>query len=208
MPVGKMHLYRHTAAFDADLKGLTVAPQKPTEPPPNTYTEEELNQQVEAARKEAYKEAENEWKPKLEAAQNQFEEHKSQLDATLKQLDGRFEEFVKEVYERMPDLVMALVQRVLVSTEVSSEAVKSIVEDTLREISSEAEKMDISLCPDDLAKLQSHQEELQGRYPHLNFHEDKNLQPGDCMLNSRFGVVDARVETKLKKIQQDLRGKE
>ena len=40
----------------------------------------------------------------------------------------------------------------------------------------------------------------------VKLHEDKALGKGDCVIKSRFGIVDGRIETKLKKVEEELRG--
>ena len=42
-------------------------------------------------------------------------------------------------------------------------------------------------------------------YPNVTFHEDPTLSPGDCQIKSRFGLLDGRVATKLRKIEADLK---
>ena len=42
-------------------------------------------------------------------------------------------------------------------------------------------------------------------YPNVTFHEDPTLTPGDCQIKSRFGLLDGRVATKLRKIEADLK---
>ncbi len=42
-------------------------------------------------------------------------------------------------------------------------------------------------------------------YPNVKFFEDSSLQPGDCQIKSRFGLLDGRVSTKLRKIEEELK---
>ena len=43
-------------------------------------------------------------------------------------------------------------------------------------------------------------------YPNVKFHEDETLSSGDCQVKSRFGLLDGRIATKLRKIEQELKG--
>ena len=43
-------------------------------------------------------------------------------------------------------------------------------------------------------------------YPEVKFFEDDSLQSGDCQIKSRFGLLDGRIATKLRKIEEELRG--
>jgi flagellar biosynthesis/type III secretory pathway protein FliH len=42
-------------------------------------------------------------------------------------------------------------------------------------------------------------------YPNVKFFEDSTLQSGDCQIKSRFGLLDGRVSTKLRKIEEELK---
>ena len=47
---------------------------------------------------------------------------------------------------------------------------------------------------------------LLSEYPEVKFFEDDSLQSGDCQIKSRFGLLDGRIATKLRKIEEELRG--
>lgn len=197
-----MPLYKHSARFHAALKGLAIIPEKPPEPPAPTYNEAQLQQRVQAARQEGLNQGHQQLAPQIQ----QLRQQAATLQASvLSGIEKRFEGFTGELYGRLPDWLMALMRRVLVEVTMTPEALKAIVEDTLSEISSEAEQMEIRLCPADLKLLQENDHELDTRYPKLTFREDKSLSSGDCLLHSRFGLVDARIETKLNKIIEDLK---
>ena len=50
------------------------------------------------------------------------------------------------------------------------------------------------------------EEALLEGYPNVTFHEDPMLVAGDCQIKSRFGLLDGRVATKLRKIEAELKG--
>jgi flagellar assembly protein FliH len=43
-------------------------------------------------------------------------------------------------------------------------------------------------------------------YPNVKFFEDASLSSGDCQIKSRFGLLDGRIATKLRKIGEELSG--
>ena len=47
---------------------------------------------------------------------------------------------------------------------------------------------------------------LLSEYPEVKFFEDDSLQSGDCQIKSRFGLLDGRIATKIRKIEEELRG--
>ncbi|MBT3541651.1 MAG: hypothetical protein HN489_10995, partial [Opitutae bacterium] len=42
-------------------------------------------------------------------------------------------------------------------------------------------------------------------YPNVKFFEDPSLESGDCQIKSRFGLLDGRVSTKLRKVEDELK---
>jgi len=42
-------------------------------------------------------------------------------------------------------------------------------------------------------------------YPNVKFFEDSTLQSGDCQIKSRFGLLDGRISTKIRKIEDELK---
>ena len=42
-------------------------------------------------------------------------------------------------------------------------------------------------------------------YPNVKFFEDASLQSGDCQIKSRFGLLDGRISTKIRKIEEELK---
>ena len=43
-------------------------------------------------------------------------------------------------------------------------------------------------------------------FPNVKFFEDASLHSGDCQIKSRFGLLDGRIATKLRKIEEELTG--
>jgi len=43
-------------------------------------------------------------------------------------------------------------------------------------------------------------------YPNVKFFEDASLNSGDCQIKSRFGLLDGRIATKLRKVGEELSG--
>jgi len=47
---------------------------------------------------------------------------------------------------------------------------------------------------------------LLSEYPEVKFFEDDSLQNGDCQIKSRYGLLDGRISTKIRKIEEELKG--
>ena len=147
----------------------------------------------------------------------------------------KVEGVLAELDRRLPDIVMGLAERVLGQTSLDRDTVENIVKNLVAEFSGEDEKLEVYLSPDDLKLLKAFVREdvpapiqddeeggfadaiagifegldgddalLEG-YPNVTFHEDPTLSPGDCQIRSRFGLLDGRMATKLRKIEADLK---
>lgn len=43
-------------------------------------------------------------------------------------------------------------------------------------------------------------------YPNVKFFEDSSLISGDCQVKSRFGLLDGRIATKLRRVEEEIQG--
>ncbi len=125
-------------------------------------------------------------------------------DGVLNVIRADYEKLVKDVSGRLPDLVIAVAKRVLSSVTLEREQVEAIVTEALKESGTEGEELEVYLSEGDYKLLMGGEEGVEGRYPDIKFVSDVKLKSGDCLVKSRFGLIDARVDTKLKQIRQDL----
>jgi len=84
--------------------------------------------------------------------------------------------------------------------------VAKLCHEALEQLFPEREGLELSLCPRDAALLEQVSPNWLARYPGLKVKADANLAPGDCQVRSRFGLTDARQETKLAVLAHGLTG--
>ena len=63
------------------------------------------------------------------------------------------EQTVEQLEQRLPELVMAITERILPTIELDANKIKSLVLSMIKEFSKEDEKLDIFLCKSDLDLL-------------------------------------------------------
>jgi flagellar assembly protein FliH len=86
----------------------------------------------------------------------------------------------------------------------------AMVEHTVREALAQAEdtaEIVIQLHPEDLALLRQHQSEVLNAAPEsgpLRFSQSSEISRGGCVIQTRFGLIDARRETKIEQLRQSL----
>lgn len=153
----------------------------------------------------------------------------------LSAIDSKVQETLSELESRLPDLVMGLVERVIPGIDFDRNAIEEIVRSMITEFTSEDEALEVFLCPDDLALLKgmnsveksAEKSEEEGGFasaiagifdnldgddallpdfPKVSFFADESLSRGDCQVKSRFGLLDGRISTKLRRIEEGLKG--
>lgn len=194
-----MPSYKETLAFAKPLKGLRIVPPGPP-PPPMIPEPEVLRREAQAAQLAQQK--------ATAAMQQRLDAQKQESEQTCKRLLAQFQQqhqqMVAEVAARLPALVLALTRRILVNIETSEPMIRAIVEDALGEMTDLSGKLEVRLSAKDYALFESFQADFASAYPALTFEKDASLKAGDCVLKSRFGIVDARLETKMQRLEEEL----
>ncbi len=148
----------------------------------------------------------------IDAARALADQQMVEFRADMQQLgDGIFQKLgtiepslVGQLRDSLPALAMDLAHRLLAGYEPPAEVVSKLCEETLAELFPERENLEITLCSRDAALLETIQPDWLRRYPGLRIRTEANLKPGDCQVRSRFGLTDARVQTKLAALQHSL----
>ncbi len=124
---------------------------------------------------------------------------------------------VESLRNALPQVILeaqtALVQLALVSAEkivaglpVSPDMVDAVIREALQQVEDSAEIV-IQLNPDDLALLRKNNTPILKGIPDsgpLRFLSAAEVTRGGCMVQTRFGLLDARRETKMAQLRQSL----
>ena len=111
---------------------------------------------------------------------------------------------VAQLRDSLPGLTLEIARRLLAGYEPSAEVVSRICEEALSEIFPERDNLELSVAPRDAALLEKLNPDWLLRYPGLRIRAEASLKPGDCQVRSRFGLTDARLETKLAKLHHSM----
>jgi flagellar assembly protein FliH len=183
-------------AFDRPLHGISVPGQAG-----KICTESEL-----AAREEAA------YQRGVDASRALADQHMVEFRADIEQLgEGIFKKLTgaeaavtAQLRETLPGLAVEIARRLLAGYEPPAEVVSKICEEALGEIFPERDNLELSIAPRDAALLEKLNPVWLRRYPGLRIRAEASLTPGDCQVRSRFGLTDARLETKLTALQHSL----
>ena len=111
---------------------------------------------------------------------------------------------VAQLRDSLPGLTLEIARRLLAGYEPPAEVVSRICEEALGEIFPERDNLELSVAPRDAALLENLNPDWLVRYPGLRIRAEAALKPGDCQVRSRFGLTDARLETKLATLQHSM----
>jgi flagellar biosynthesis/type III secretory pathway protein FliH len=160
----------------------------------------------EAACQEAYNRG---FQEATNALTNQIAEQRAEVaqlqDAVFKNLAAQSETLAHEVSQILPDLILEITHRVLAGFKPDAETVRNTISETLAEVAPGSSDVEVRLHPEDLALVKGVDAELEQKYPGIKLIADSELTPGDCLAKSRFGLIDARVLTKLQNVARSLK---
>jgi flagellar assembly protein FliH len=104
------------------------------------------------------------------------------------------------------ELALEAAQKLVAGLPINAEMVEAVVREGLRNVEDTAEII-IQLHPNDLALLRQHNSPMLNGLPEtgpLRFSGSVEVTRGGCIVQTRFGLVDARRETKMEQLRQVL----
>ena len=125
-------------------------------------------------------------------------------EGVLKKLSALEPTLLAQLREALPGLAVEIARRLLAGYEPSAEVVSRVCEEALSELFPERENLELALSSHDAALLEKINPEWIKRYPGLRVRTEATFGPGDCQVRSRFGLTDARLQTKLTALQNSL----
>lgn len=104
------------------------------------------------------------------------------------------------------ELALEVAQKLVAGMPITPAMVEAVVRDALEQVE-EATEIQVCLHPDDLALLQQVNSPLllpAGGMDVLQFVKSPEVSRGGCMIKTRFGLIDARRETRMQMIRSTL----
>ncbi len=98
---------------------------------------------------------------------------------------------------QLPALALDIARHLLAGYEPPVATIERLCRESLDQLFPERENLELMLCPRDAELFHQLNPGWLERYPGLKVLTDLVLQPGDCQVRSRFGLTDARQQTKL-----------
>ena len=131
----------------------------------------------------------------------------SQLSiGVLEKLAGMEPILLAQLRDALPALALDIARRLLAGYEPPPSVIQGLWQEALEQLYPERDGLELALCPRDAELLDELNPEWQNRYPGLKVRPDPALKRGDTVVRSRFGLTDARQQTKLAALEHALTG--
>lgn len=123
------------------------------------------------------------------------------LFARLQEIESAF---FHRIQADLPDIVMDVARRLLHGYQPSEEEALRICRASLEELAPERENLELVVSEADAAALERLLPEWQREFPRLHIRIDSGLASGECLVISRFGIIDNRRVTRLDSLADEL----
>ena len=127
-------------------------------------------------------------------------------EGILTRLGQAQDELTAQVRRALPQLALEIGQRLLAGFVPPPELVDKLCREALDQLYPERDGLELVVGPRDAAVLERLVPSWRAHFTNLRITIDDTLNPGDCLVRSRFGVTDARGDSKLASLKQELLG--
>lgn len=135
-------------------------------------------------------------------------ETRNVLAGVVESLRNAIPTVVRDTEQQLVALALEIAQKLVAECPITAEVVEAAVRDALAEVEGNSE-CHVRLHPADLELLRNTNSELVGapeEARQLRFHTSPDVTRGGCLIQTRFGVIDARRETKFDLLKRSLLG--
>ena len=124
-------------------------------------------------------------------------------DGVLRRLSEQQATLARQARGCVPGLVMNIARRLLAGAVPDAARIEGIIEQALAETPADpTQTLEVSLSSDDFRALETMGgDSLRERHPNVTLRADPTLAANDCTVRGEFGLIDARLETKLKAVE-------
>ena len=187
-----------TIPFSQPLRDVRLLVQAPAQ-----NWQEHLREREEAAYDRGRHDGERSLSEQLVQQRNEMSELQRGIVESLKRA---VPQVVLEAQTALVNLALESAQKIVAGLPISAEMVETVVREALRQVEDTAE-ITIQLHPEDLALLRKHNSPILNGVPEagpLRFISSADVTRGGCLVQTRFGLIDARRETKVEQLKQSL----
>jgi flagellar assembly protein FliH len=163
--------------------------------------EDELHKLEKAAYERGRQEGERALSDQLLQQRNEMAEMQNGVVNSLKQM---LPQLAHEMESTLIELALESAKKITGNIKIDAKMVEAVVRDALTEVQDTSE-ISVQLHPDDLALLSKQKSSLLTDLPEngaLRFVGCAEVSRGGCIVQTRFGIIDAQRETKLEQLRK------
>jgi flagellar assembly protein FliH len=190
--------WSETIAFNPALRDVRLLTQVPAQ----DWTVH-LREREEAAYQKGRREGELTSNQQLVLQRNEMAELQKGVLNSLQQI---LPQVIQDAESALIQLALESAQKVIAGLPIDVSLVEAVVREALRQVEDTAEIV-VQLHPDDLALLRKHESVLLEGLPEtgpIRFTNSPDTTRGGCIVQTRFGIIDARRETKFEQLHKTL----
>jgi flagellar assembly protein FliH len=134
---------------------------------------------------------------------NQRNEIGGALNGVLESLRNAMPQVVAETETALIELALESAKKMVAGLPINAKMIDAVVREALKQVEDTGE-VAVQLHPDDLALLRKQKAKiLEGTADSgpLRFVSSEEVSRGGCLVQTRFGIIDARRETKLEQLR-------
>jgi flagellar assembly protein FliH len=184
--------------FNRPLHDVRLLTQSPSQD-----WSEHIGEREKAAYEKGRHEGENALREQLISQRNEIG---SLLNGVIESLRNAVPQLVQQSEGALIQLSLESAQKIVAGQPINSEMVEAVVREALQQVEDTAE-VTLQLHPDDLALLQKHHSTILNGAPGsapVRFVSSAEVTRGGCLVRTRFGIIDARRETKIDQLRDAL----
>lgn len=154
-----------------------------------------------ATQEEGRRQAELVANAQLMQQRKEMQELQNGILHSLKQM---LPQMAQEMETALIELAMESAKKISGAIKIDVKLVENVVRQALTQIQ-DTSNICVQLHPDDLALLTKHKSPLLTDVPEngqLRFATSEEITPGGCIVQTRFGIIDAQRETKLEQLRK------
>lgn len=182
--------------FDRPLTG-TVTPGRAG----RLYTEAEYNANGEACYRRGVDSARSLADQQMVDIRSEVAQLSSEVLPQISHLENSL---MKQLRSALPALALDIAKHLLAGYEPPAEIIERLCRESLDQLFPERENLELLLCPRDAELFNKLNPGWLENYPGLKIKADLTFSAGDCQVRSRFGLTDARQQTKLDALSRAL----
>lgn len=178
-----------------DVRALTQSPSQDWN--------EHIREREEAAYERGRRDGEHALSEQLVRQRSEMSEL---LNGVIESLRNAAAQVIHQTESALMQLALESAQKIIAGVAITPEMVEAVVKEALRQAEDTAEVV-VKLHPDDMALLEKQNASILNNAPGsrpLRFAASAEVSRGGCLVQTRFGVIDARRETKVEQLKEAL----